>query len=257
MNLVFVFIFILLLVVVFILSEKFQELVIESFGLAADSIGPHVPEILETGRRVALVLMVALGALWVISFLGFWIVGALTNSAWEGFLLGILVPLWSARYIFRKITSRSKPKKAETSADTANTVKVAKASSLGFSGVLVVLFLIPFGIGLWSPVYKASLNRSAENKKQNLANWLNKGSMISEPESGIKAEIIQETVTYDENSMEFPNYTARKGLQVEVVNLDNDVHNMYLVRFPNKHGDITARSSVAYVPREKVTILNR
>lgn len=50
--------------------------------------------------------------------------------------------------------------------------------------VVLVLAMLNLGLGVFSPAIKASLDRWSDNKKQTLANYLDKGSLKSEPEFG-------------------------------------------------------------------------
>jgi hypothetical protein len=195
-------------------------------------------------RRTANGLLIPFGILWLVGFILMICIGSYANSLGSAMVLFFLMPVWLFVFIM--------PAMIGGIWIIGPAIKLARGI---LSPIMAVAFLYLF-IGLWSPAIKASLDRSAFNLKQTIANYFDKGSIVSEPESGIKAKINQETVVYDEKSMPFPNYKAESGLQVEVVNLNNEVHNMFLVRLPNKNGDITARSSEVYVPRNKVTLLN-
>ncbi|NTV41593.1 MAG: alanine:cation symporter family protein, partial [Candidatus Moranbacteria bacterium] len=182
-------------------------------------------------------LLIPFGVLWVVGFVVAIGTGIYANSVLNAVILYLLLPIWLVAFIMPVVLGKVWV--------IGPIVRIIKSV---LSPVLAIAFIY-LAIGVWSPSVKASMDRFAGNVKETIANSWDKNSLNSESEAGIKAEINQDTVVYDENSVPFPEsqYVAKKGLKVEVVNLKNDVHNMFLVRLPNKYGDITARSSEVYV----------
>lgn len=130
---------------------------------------------------------------------------------------------------------------------------------------VVVYTAIGIIVGCWSPAIKASAGRLSENGKQTIANKLDKGSLQSEPESGIIAKVSEESEVYDvsgtplllkEGDATKP-LRISKGAMVRVLDLkkrpaDDNSEGMTRVMLRNSGGNFVKGYEV-YIPASKIS----
>ncbi len=128
---------------------------------------------------------------------------------------------------------------------------VAQLTSV-VTGLVVLISGGALLVGLWSPSVKSSLDRWSGNSKQTIANKLDKESLNSEPEVGVKGVLTQETAVYDEKSTAFPD-KIKSGTKVLVVSLEKGgPKGMVFVKLQNPQGDFTEKSDEVFIPTEKI-----
>lgn len=228
---------IIILVLVFIFSEDVQDLVFSIFGLAGRRLGPVVPGAIAAGGNAVKIVLIAL----VLIVLAIWGIGALAQSAWEGFFLAILCLVWLPLFILSSI-----PRVKNVIKMPAFIVKAIKWLSI----ILLVSFFIP-------PV-KASLNHFLVSLSQKGSSELEGFSSKLESPLGREATTKQDMTVFDNNGKPFPGNGIRKDLRVLIVRFavteDGDPAGMALVRFPeNDRLEITEHSPRGWVLKDRLS----
>ncbi len=228
---------VVVLVLVFIFSEDVQDLVFSIFGLAGRRLGPVVPVAVAAGSSAIKTVLIAIAGI----ALAIWGIGALAQSAWEGFFLAILFLVWLVLFILSTIPG------------VKNVVRVPSFLSkaiLALSLILLVSFFVP-------PV-KASLNHFLGSLSQKGSSELEGFSSKLESPLGREAITKQDMTVFDNKGKPFPGNGLRKDLRVLIVRFavteDGDPAGMALVRMPeNDRFEITQNSPTGWVIKENLS----
>lgn len=169
----------------------------------------------------------------IIFFFIVWGIGAHINAPIAGFILGLFFPVWFFLFLLRGIILKS---------------------AFWFFTLIVAPAAFYFAIGVWSPDFKGSLNRWTGNKKQEAANYLDKGSLKSEPEMGKFARVKESSQIYNQAGQ--PTFFVQKGTTVMVKNLDGEKaddtsEGRTRIMLPNRLGDYLGGNE-GFIPTRKL-----
>lgn len=127
---------------------------------------------------------------------------------------------------------------------------------------VILLVTVPFLlIGLVSPKLNKSLNRRGSNTLQAVDNFLNKGSLNAEAESGIFGVMNADSGIYDRAGVQYTHkgkeVLAPQGMKVKAADLDGvkctEIREGFTrVIIPNNLGDFVAEN-VVYIPSRKIS----
>ena len=190
-------------------------------------------------RRIAVLVAMAVVVIGV-----FTIMGAHANATWSGFGIGLVVAAGLALLIGNRSMARIMA--------LPRTRLIGRWAAIA----LMVVCLPALVIGLWSPAIKMSLDRWSANGKQTLANALDKGSLKSEPESGVIATTNEQAASYNEQGEVV--CLIPKGVTVRAIRLDGkpaseNLEGMVKIMLKNKFGDFVD-GNIVYVPSRKITL---
>ncbi len=231
----FVFVFVL----AFMLSSKFQHLVLTSLQIVGEGINQNAPDavtgIVSAGSSVAkIVLLTLLGIV-----LAIWGIGALAQSAWEGFFLAILCLVWLPLFILSSIPR------------VKNVIKMPAFIVMAIKWLSIILL-----VSFFVPPVKASLNHFLGSLSQKGSSELEGFSSKLESPLGKEATTKQEVTVYGDNGNPYPGNGIGKAVRVLIVKFagEGEPMGMALVRFPeNDRMEITEHSPRGWVLKDSLS----
>lgn len=243
---------VLLVVVTVIFSARFRGTIYRSLQLAgiivqgawrravaaAPGVGRVFMIIVGAAVATAFVSLVILCLLWLANVVIFTAVGFYVESPVSGFLLGVLLPFWSLLFILSKFPVIR---------------RFTKVPCI-ISGVVIMILLPLFLLGVWSPTAKSSLNRLHNNAKQSVANGFDKRSLQTEAEAGTFGFLPEGTWVYNQYGQPFrklPQGSLVRAMDLNGVPVQPDSEGLLQVMLPNETGDFV-KGNTGYVPSRKI-----
>ncbi|PIR73806.1 MAG: hypothetical protein COU40_00535 [Candidatus Moranbacteria bacterium CG10_big_fil_rev_8_21_14_0_10_35_21] len=197
-------------------------------------------------RRIRRILFL-FTALWFLTVIGLGIYG---NALGSSIVIAIVFPVWCILLILSPLIVASACGAGRIRTSFCNIFRIVNIPTT----VLLIIFGLPFLIGMCSPEFNTSLWRYIGNKTLEGSNSLNKGSLNSEPESGIFGTVSENTTLYNDNNSPFKK--IERGMFVRVLDLEGKKANresegLTYVMTPNEDGDFI-KGSRGYIPSRKV-----
>jgi hypothetical protein len=226
---------IIILVLVFIFSEDVQDLVFSIFGLAGRRLGPVVPVAVAAGSSAIKTVLIAIVGI----ALAIWGIGALAQSAWEGFFLAILFLVWLVLFILSTIPG------------VKNVVRVPSFLSKAILALSLILF-----VSFFIPPVKASLNHFLGSLSQKGSSELEGFSSKLESPLGREAITKQDVTVYSDNGKPYPGNGVGRAVRVLIVKFagEGEPIGMALVRFPeNNRLEITEHSPRGWILKDRLS----
>lgn len=135
-------------------------------------------------RRTVIIAAIIGGSGWILLIFLMAAIGVYASSFWSAVIISMLFPIWFIAFIMPPALNK-----------VWIIGPATRISKLIFSPVLIIsgIFLV---IGIWSPAVKGSLNEWTTLKKQEVANFLDKRSIRTEPKKGVFFLVQEDTWAY-------------------------------------------------------------
>ncbi|MEI8175077.1 MAG: hypothetical protein WCG28_03960 [bacterium] len=174
-------------------------------------------------------------------------IGFYVKAPIAGLVIALLLPVWCILRLLRGLPWVGK------------FFRYLLPISWWITTTVLVIALVYFLVGVWSPEFKASADRLYANKKLEWANSMDKKSIQSEPESGIFATAKETASVYNDKNIVIQ--TLRQGEIVMVIQLDGkkeeNKEGMTKVRVSNENGDFYTGGKIGWVASRLLEFKNQ